>query len=66
MWCDIWCGVSIKKMAGGKKTKRNLSKGESSKDSDPFVLPPPSGKGKGDIVSPPPDPDNLKKMGLVW
>ncbi|KAK0574432.1 hypothetical protein LWI29_023633 [Acer saccharum] len=58
-------------MASRKKTKRFMSRGESLGTSDPSVLPPPSGKGKGDIVSPPPDPDNPKKWALfgnrrVW
>ena len=39
-------------------------KGESSRGSDPFALPPPSGKGKGEITSPPPDPDNPKRWAL--
>ena len=55
-------------MASGKKTKRFMSRGETS---NPSVLPPPSGKGKGDTISPPPDPDNPKKWALfgnrrVW
>ena len=56
-------------MAGGKrKTKRVVTKGQSSRGS---ALPPPSGKGKGEITSPPPDPDNPQKWALygnrkVW
>ena len=59
-------------MAGGKKnSKRVKKKGESSRGSDPFALPPPSGKGKGEITSPPPDPENPKRWSLygnrkVW
>ena len=52
-------------MVGGKKnSKRGKKKGESSRGSDPFALPPPSGKGKGEITSPPPDPDNPKRWAL--
>ena len=64
------CGLS-KIMAGGKKTKRILSKGECSRASNPSALPLPSGKGKGEVVSPSLDPDNLKRWALfgnrkVW
>jgi len=51
-------------MAGGKKKKRVLTKGQSSRGSVPFALRPPSGKGKGEIVTPPPDPDNPKRWAL--
>ncbi|KAI9177264.1 hypothetical protein LWI28_012995 [Acer negundo] len=47
-------------MTGGKKPKRILKKGSSSRGSNPSALPPPLGKGKerkgkGEIVSPAPD-----------
>ena len=58
-------------MACCKKTKRILSKRESSRASDPFALRSPSEKGNGEIVSLPSDPNNPKRWALfgnmkVW
>ena len=58
-------------MVGGKKKKQILSRRESLRTSDSSVLSPPSGKGKGDIVWPPLDPNDPKRWALygnkkVW